>query len=423
MKSGLGRFFIHALATLVILVLALFVFSRFGGREVAIGNLVLRTQKGASYPLSRPDVADFEAPRWRAGNPKTEAAEVHNVVFFIGDGMGLGHISAASDLLGGPGGTLAMTDTSHVGLVRTWARDTLITDSAASGTSLATGFKTDKRMVSMLPDGSIPLTLIEAANERGFTTGVITTSGLVDATPASFTAHVAHRDSFEGILSQMFGSQTAVLIGGDYTEDDDAKNNARYLELAARAEELAGASGFHVIRDPDALLSTPLPVLALFPPRGTHAEQHGPHLAVSARRVVELMLADESPFFLVIESELTDTLAHDNDIEGVMDGMLELDASVAAVLDLVGQRGDTLVVVTADHDTGGLSLVDGYYDDEEAVVRWSTSEHTSQWVPLFAFGPGAEAFAEVLDNTEIAVRIAHLLGFENFPSLADLNSN
>jgi alkaline phosphatase len=93
------------------------------------------------------------------------------------------------------------------------------------------------------------------------------------------------------------------------------------------------------------------------------------------------------------------------------------------VLDRVEDRGDTLVLVTADHDTGGLSLVDGDYEDNEVVARWSTFEHTSQWVPLFAFGPGAEAFTEVLDNTEVAVRIAQALGLQPFPELTEFDGN
>ena len=422
MKSGPGRFLIHALITLGILTLALFVFSRFGGKELAIGNLVLRAQTGVSYPLEAPAIADSEPSSWQFAEDGGGAG-VRNVILVIGDGMGIGHVSAAADLLVRPGTSLAMADTPFVGLVRNWAANTLITDSAASGTSLATGFKTDKKMISVLPDGSIPQTLIEAAADRGLTTGVITTSGLVDATPAAFTTHVAHRDSYDEVLEQMFESPASVLIGGDYLWKDKAQRNQRYLELESAAEQLAGDNGFHFIRDPESLSSAELPLFALFPVREGLPEQHGPPLAVSSRLVVELMLAEDQPFLLVVEGEFTDSLAHSNDVGGLMRGMREIDAAVAEVLDLVRERNDTLVVVTADHDTGGLSLVDGYYADRRVVARWSTGEHTSQWVPLFAFGPGAEAFAEVLDNTEVAVRIAQVLGFEDFPKLTDSHRN
>lgn len=421
MKSGPGRFLVHALITLGILVVALFVFSRFGGQELAVGNLVLRSQTGVTHHLARPQT--FHPQSGKTAADENSLPATRNMVLFIGDGMGIGHVSAAADLLERPGGTLAMMDTPFVGLVRTWAADTLITDSAASGTSLATGFKTDKAMVSLLPDGSTPRTLLEAAERQGMLTGIITTSGLVDATPACFTTHVDHRDRYEEILEQMFESTSSVLIGGDFLFRDKAQKNRAYLELESKAEQRASAEGFHFIRDPDSLASADLPVFAMFPARDGFTEQHGPRLAISTHRVVELMLAEDKPFFLVVETEFTDSLAHRNDIEGLMRGMRELDEAIAGVLDLVDDRGDTLIVVTADHDTGGLSLVDGDYADHEVVARWSTGVHTSQWVPLFAFGPGAEAFTEVLDNTEVAVRIARSLGLQSFPELTDLDNN
>jgi alkaline phosphatase len=214
-----------------------------------------------------------------------------------------------------------------------------------------------------------------------------------------------------------------VLVGGDWSNAKKAKRNSRYRELVSDLEELGGARGYHVIRDCDHLAATPLPILALLPPRSGHPKQHGPPLAASARHVIELLSDKEAGFVLVIESEVTDELAHANDIEAVMDGMRELDEAVSEVLDLVSERHDTLVLVTADHDTGGLSLVDGSYDDETAAVRWSSGRHTSQWVPLFAFGPGSQAFAGVLDNTEVAVRIARVLGLEPFPIVTDLGRN
>jgi alkaline phosphatase len=417
-----GRFLIHAFITIALVAVVLIVFSRFGGQELAIGNLILKTQHGTSFPLQHPTL---DRTTLAAVQVTTEdvGPEVRNVVLFIGDGMGIGHISAAAALLDRPGSVPTMTDTPFVGLVRTWAANTLVTDSASSGTALATGHKTDKKMVGVLPDGSVVRNLFEAAHDHGFQTGVITTSGLVDATAACFTAHVDHRDSYDEILEQMLDSGTAVLVGGDYSRQTKAKRNPRYRELAAELEELGQARGYQVIRNPDDLGTTRPPVLALFPPRTGYAEQHGPPLAVSARRVIEQLLVGDSGFLLVVESEVTDGLAHDNDIKAVIDGMRELDEAVAEVLRLVAPRNDTLVLVTADHDTGGLSLTDGDYEDGEATVRWASGYHSSQWVPLFAFGPGAEEFTGVMDNTEVARGIASALELPSFPQLADFEDN
>ena len=103
--------------------------------------------------------------------------------------------------------------------------------------------------------------------------------------------------------------------------------------------------------------------------------------------------------------------------------MRELNDAVAAVLEAVEDHGDTLVVVTADHDTGTLAIVEGDYEEGRATVRWATGDHSSQWLPLFAFGPGAERFTGVLDNTHVGQLIAQALGLEPFPQLADFTRN
>lgn len=417
-----GRILIHAFIVIAAVAVVLIVFSRFNGQELAIGNLILKTQGGTSFPL-QPPAFDWTTPASIQVTTKDVALEVRNVVLFIGDGMGIGHVSAAAALLERPGIIPAMADTPFVGLVRTWAANTLVTDSAASGTALATGHKTDKKMVGVLPDGSKVRNLFEAANDRGMKTGVITTSGLVDATIASFTAHVDHRDSYDKILEQMLDSGATVLIGGDFSQETKAKRNPRYRDQVAGLEELGQARGYRVTRNPDDLGGTRLPILAFFPPRTGYATQHGPPLAVSVRHVIEQLLEGEKGFLLVVESEVTDGLAHENDIEAVIDGMRELDEAVAEVLHLVAPRNDTLVLVTADHDTGGLSLTDGSYEDGEATVRWATADHSSQWVPLFAFGPGAGDFTGVMDNTEVALGIAGALELPSFPQLADFEIN
>jgi alkaline phosphatase len=409
---------VSSFVTMALVAAALVFFSRSGGRELAIGNLVLKSQRGTSFPLLYPD-PDRATTAFTSTTGEEAVSEVRNVVLFIGDGMGIGHVSAAAALLERPGSTPALADTPFVGLVQTWAANTLVTDSASSGSALATGQKTNKRMIGILPDGSVAGNLFETARAHGLKTGVITTSGLVDATAASFTAHVDYRYKYDEILAQMLDSGTTVLIGGDFSQNSKAKRNPRYRRLAAELEELGDARGYQVIRDPDGIGSTRLPILGFFPPRSGYAEQHGPQLAVTVRHTIDRLLADEAGFLLVVESEVTDELAHDNDIEAVMDGMRELDAAVAEVLTRVEPRGDTLVLVTADHDTGSLCLVDGYYEDGEATVRWATGDHSSQWVPLFAFGPGAEDFTGVMDNTEVASGIARALKLPPLTQLAD----
>ncbi len=407
------------LVTLASLAAALVVFSFFGGNELAVGNLVLRVQSGATSPLDPPSEAAVAGStalppdlRWPGESPR-------NVVVVVGDGMGVGHVSAAGVVLHGPGGGLAMTSTPFVGLMSTWATDNLAPDSAAAGTALATGRKVRKKAVGVLDDGRAARNLFEAARASGRATGIVTTSGLVDATPAVFTSHVAHREAYDEIFEQMLSSGTDVLIGGDWTGYSKVKRNTRYLELLGRAEELAAEHGYSAIFDADLLATTPSPLLALFSRRSDSKLQHGPPLSVTARRALDLLGDAPEGFLLVVESEVVDEAAHHNDVAATMDGMRELDEAVAMILDATRQRGDTLVVVLADHDTGGLGLVEGKYGDGEALVRWNYHLHLANLVPIFAFGPGAEAFTGVYDNTAFATRMALVMGLETLPELTD----
>ena len=418
-----GRFLVPVLVTLGIIATALFIFSFFGGEELAIGNLVLRAQNGTTYPLDPPRTAVTYTQLSVPHEDEGADPDVRNVILFIGDGMGIGHVSAAADLLGFPGSTPAMIDTPHVALVRSWVADNLAPDSASTGTAMATGFKTRKKAVGVLEDGRVVRNLFEVARDHGSTTGVITTSGVVDATPATFTVHVEWRDDYHEIFEKMLGSGTDLMIGGDWTHFSKAKKNPAYLDLLARAEELGQDHGYQVIRDPRSIDTAELPLLALFPPRPSGGNSHGPPLAVTALRAIELLRDNPGGFLLLVECEITDEFGHYNDIEEVMNGMRELNEAVAAVLEVTGGDGDTLVVVTADHDTGTLAVVDGDYEEGRATVRWATGDHSTQWLPLFAFGPGAERFTGVLDNTEVGQLIAGTLGLEPFPQLADITRN
>jgi alkaline phosphatase len=412
-----------AAIVLGVLAVAGLMLSFFGGSDLSIGNLVLRAQHGSGHPLPRPPESALIAGRDFEKRLPPPEDRPRNVILFLGDGMGLGHVSAAEILLHGPGSTLTLSALETVGLMRTWAANDLITDSAASGTAIASGFKTDRKMVGVLPDGRPVRNLFEAARARGLATVVITTSGLVDATAASFTAHVADRDSHHIIFQQMLDSGTDVMIGGDWSRYRKARKNRDYQVMVADLKDLGSARGYQVVRDLEALRAATLPVLGLFPPRDVGPDAYGPPLETSLRRAHELVGRDPQGFIMVVESEITDEAGHDNDIAGVMEGMRELDAAVALALQLAAADEETLVIVTADHDTGTLALVDGEYDTGRAIVRWASGEHSAQSVPLFASGPGSTLFAGVLDNTDIGVRVAALLGLHGLPGLAESPQN
>ncbi len=423
MSSHPGRFLVHALVTLSILALALFIFSFFGGNALVVGNLVLRAQTGNSYPLTSP-VVSHPAPIQAADPDDTEIGpHPKNIVVIIGDGMGVNAVSAASLILDRPDTSLTLTKTPFIGLMSTWATDNLIPDSASTATSMFTGFKTRKKAIGILENGRVARNLFEAARERGFATGVVTTSALVDATPAALTAHSESRDNYGEILEQVIDSKTDLLIGGDWTGRRKARRIDRYMEIIENAEQLGAERGYTVIRKPELLEAASLPLLALFPPRPDNHLQHGPALASSARHAFRLLRENSEGFVLMIESEVIDEAAHENNFSWVMDGMRELDEAVALILDLAERQGDTLVLVAADHDTGGPALVEGDYATGRVDVRWADDYHISAFVPVFAFGPGAENFTGVFDNTEFATKIARALDLDGFPQLADTIEN
>lgn len=346
-----------------------------------------------------------------------EASTVRNVILFIGDGLGVGSMATGSLLAHGPSGGLSIERAPHTALVRTTALDRLVTDSGAGGTALATGFKANYKSIATLPDGRRVRSWFDAAAARGMAAGVITTSGLFDATPASFVSHAPHRDRYGLILEGMVRSEATLLVGGDWYLERDAEHDrdkAQALASLAKAQE----SGWSVVRNTDDLLSaTGDRILALLPERSHQPDAYGPLLHQSTKWAIERLSADADGFALLVESEVTDEAAHDLDLETLLEGIRELDAAVAVALKFAAGRDDTLVLVTADHDTGGVGVTDSR--DGSARVRWLIDEHTAQWVPLFAFGSGSGRFRGVLENIEVAGLIADSLALEGFPAYLD----
>ncbi len=423
MASRPGTFLTHTLVIAGVLVAALCVFSLFGGAEIAVGNLVLRAQSGASHAIVPPPASALEATPFAPTGDAIISKPPKNVIVIMGDGVGIGAVSAASQLLSPPGIPLAMERAPVVGLIQTWAADILATDSAAAATAMATGHKTDKGVIGLLPDGRAVRTLLEAAHDAGLTTAVITTSGLADATPGGFLAHVPSRDDYSQMLGQVLDSGADLLIGGDWSGKKKAWRQQGYRDVVESAEARGTARGYSVVRDWKDMQTANLPLIAILPPRPEMPEHHGPPLTEMAGRALDLVEDEGAPFIMLIETEVTDETAHSNNMTKLLEGMRELDATVSSVLDRVASRNDTLVLVVSDHETGGPHLLEGKYEDGEVVVRWAHEYHSSQLVPVFAFGPGANAFSGVWDNTQFSVRIAALLGLEDFPSLADSQRN
>ena len=337
-------------------------------------------------------------------------AEVRNVIFCIGDGMGFNHV-ALTCRYAEPTHKLWMEQFPVQGQVTTRSANKDVTDSAAAGTALACGIKTNNGMIGMNPHKVPYSSILEVLEQKGWRSGLVVTSAISHATPASFASHVASRDDQKDIAVQELADRVDVMLGG----------GAKFWPWELREE--AADAGYQVIDSREDLLSLkPGPVIGLFAPDGMTTFAPEPLLPEMAAAAIsqlssksEEWFAPKPKFFLMIEGSQIDWAAHANEADRMVRQTLLFDMAVREALEFARRDGHTLVIVTADHETGGLTLEE---DDKSAVgvkAKWSTGSHTNANVPIFAFGPGAEKFAGKMDNTDIPKRIAALTGIAKFP--------
>ncbi len=358
-------------------------------------------------------VLDFEAKATGGRLERAAAPEgaVRNLILIVGDGMGFNHLAAARAEIAGVNGRLFLERLPIAGWVSSPSLEKLRTDSASSATALASGEKTLPGMLGRTPDGRSPGTLLEAAIERGLRAGLITSSVIVDATPAAFVAHVESRDMYEEIAAQMAASGVDLLVS-----EGPGGSTGASRELAAAAIGRFEQAGFRVFREWPELRAAPpagAPVLALLE-AGAIADRRDPSLADLAAFALERLSATGEGFFLLVEDEETDSGGHANDLSRVVAAVRDLDEVARLSVDFARRAGDTLVVVTADHETGGLVLLDGAAGGRLSYY-WSSRDHTAAPVPLLAYGPGAERLAGVLDISEIPGILAGLMALDLAP--------
>jgi alkaline phosphatase len=344
--------------------------------------------------------------------------KVRNVIVCIGDGMGLNQIALARLKVAGADGKLYMERMPVTGLVRTHSTSSLVTDSAAAGTALASGVKTTNGMIGMIPDETPYLTILEAAKAKGMTTGIVVTSTITHATPAVFASHVESRKTEEAIAVQLVTSRVNVLFGGGrrffLPKSESDPNHSRKDDQDLLAE--AARVGYTVITSQSELTSVHRPyVLGLFQIDALTTVPPEPSLAELTGRALQLLQPAKRGFFLMVEGSQIDWACHQNKAKHAIRQVLLFDQAVQTAIDFALRDGHTLVVVTADHETGGLTLLEPAKGSTAPTVRWSTKDHTAAPVMIAAIGPGAATFTGVQDNTEIAKKIARLLGVKSFP--------
>lgn len=329
-----------------------------------------------------------------------DGKKVKNIIFMIGDGMGLEQISAAWVC---NGGKLNLDNFTNVGIQRTYSANNLVTDSAAAGTALATGHKTNNGMISMTPDTVAVKSLAEEAMEKGKRAGAAVTCRVNDATPAVFFSHTATRKNQEDIVEQMASSGVYFLSGG-------GTNFWRHREDGKDITEVVKAKGYSYVETKEDLMAVKNgPVVALMDSYELKPSlDRGDILPVSVAKALEL-LDNKKGFFLMVEGSMIDDGGHDNKAGHTMEEIFDFDKTIGLVLEWAAKDGETLVIVTGDHATGGMTLLSGDIDDKRIRVNFSTTGHNGIALPVFAWGPHSEDFIGIYENTELSDRIRALI--------------
>ena len=328
--------------------------------------------------------------------------KVKNVILMIGDGMSLMHVYTA---WAANRGKLWLENAQATGLSKTWAVKKLVTDSGSGGTSLATGVKTVYHAVGVDPEGKPLTSLVDVAKKLGKDAGMAVTCRLWDATPCDFCCHNIDRDKEEELVGDYPTSGVDFVFGGGaqkFTNRKDGRDIFKELQK----------KGYHVSRTLDDFFAydknsrifavpydkdTPLP------------DERGDLLARASMKGISLMNQNKNGFFMMIEGSQLDDYGHFNQLDLLMKETLDFDQTVGEVMKWAAKDGETLVVVTADHETGGLTLVNGNKDEGRVECCFSTKDHSGAMVPVYAFGPGAENFTGIFENTDVFKKIKKLM--------------
>ena len=327
--------------------------------------------------------------------------KVKNIIFMIGDGMGLEQLSTAWVV---NNRHLNITDNfPYVGLQWTYSASKLVTDSAAAGTALATGSKTNNGMIAMSPDCQPLETLSEYAKSKGKKTGTSVVCRICDATPAVFSTHYETRDSLYDITAQFVDSELDFLFGGGLRWWENRPDGR---DLTAEVE----AKGYTFVKDVESLMAVeegPVIALTSYMELPAALDRNGAHQA-SVIKALEL-LDNKNGFFLMVEGSCIDDYCHANKVGYVVEEILDFDRTVGAVLEWAAKDGETLVIVTADHSTGAMTLQGGSINEQSIAVNFSNTGHNGVALPVYAWGPCAEQFVGIYENAELSKKIKKLI--------------
>jgi len=351
-------------------------------------------------------------------NIYSQESESPNIILMIGDGMGLTQISSG---MYSNNNSTALENFQYVGLSKTHSYDNLVTDSAAAGTAMSSGEKTQNKVLGLDYEGNPIKSILSICQNKGYSSALVATSNILHATPAAFFANIDYRYNYEPIAVQMTKSGVNYFVGGGekyfnsredkrnlinemtkngyeivYNISDFEKSKSNYLGFFTAKDEpyyfYKGVNySYREYDEDDYNEDKPLEDF-------TGRESY---LARSAKATLSKLDEMGKPFFIMIEGSQIDWGGHDNDQKYMVSQFLEFNDAIEVVLDFAKKDKNTIVVVTADHETGGAAIVRGKLSNSSIKNRFATTNHTASMVPVFSYGPKAHLFKGIYENTEI----------------------
>ena len=339
------------------------------------------------------------------GQPSSQEVKVKNVILMIADGTGISQITAG---MYANGDATNYERCPYIGLHKQHSSDNLITDSAAGATAFACGKKTYNGAIGVDAEGKPCSTLLEIAEVAGLATGLIATSTIVHATPASFIAHVAQRKQYEDIAAHFPSSGIDYFVGGGKKYFDRRESDDRNLVTELENEGYQVGSYFDQEFDKWEFSSEQAAAFFTSDSDPLPYTQGRTYLQSASEKGMKFLKErSEKGFFLMIEGSQVDWGGHANQSEYLIEEMKDFDRTLGAVLDFAEKEGNTLVIVTGDHECGGYAI--NYGSTRDSIAGAFTSDyHTADMIPVFAFGPGSEHFAGIYQNTAIFDKVLSL---------------
>ncbi len=331
-----------------------------------------------------------------------QTTEVKNIILIIGDGMGLSQVYAA---MVANKQALNLEKATFFGFSKTWSASDYTTDSGAGATAISTGQKTYNGAIAVDTNKKPLTTIMEYASHKGLATGAVVTINLANATPAAFFTHNEYRYNYNDITNNYLTAKFDILIGGGAYRFDSLKVSTTLKNR-----------GCQVIYSPDSInLGVKGPILCLADsddlPRVL--DGRGNYLEKSVDIALNKLVQNKKGFFLMIEGSQIDLGGHDQNIDYIVTEVIDLDKAIGKAFSFADKNPGTLVIITADHETGGLALIDGDIKKGESVAAFAAAHHTGVMVPVYTYGTGAQEFSKIMQNTELFEKMMKALKLGN----------